>query len=196
MAGGRNSVFRSKEGAEDNAYESHLIVSRKVRKGDVLVGIAASGVTPFVLAALGAARSKGVKTILVTCNPNPALRSLAHVTIVPNVGPEVLTGSTRLKAGTATKLVLNMLTTISMVQIGKVYGHWMVDVQPRSNKLKARAIRLIQKIGGVTEPRAEALLKRTRGHVKDAIVMAKKNISYSSAQKLLKRHNGFLKKII
>jgi N-acetylmuramic acid 6-phosphate etherase len=196
MAGGNSSVFRSKEGVEDNALEAQRIVRRKVRRGDVLVGVASSGVTPFVLAGLGSARSRGAKTILVTCNAFVVSKSLADIVIAPEVGPEILTGSTRLKAGTATKLVLNMLTTMSMVQIGKVYGHWMVDLQPRSQKLKARAVRLIQKLAGSAEPDAMRYLQKANNHVKRAIVMARKNLSFSAAQKLLKKRHGFLKQII
>lgn len=192
MAGGPAAVFRSQEGAEDRALEAERAVKRLVRRGDVLVGVAASGVTPFVLAALGRARRRGARTILVTCNPRAAVGSLADAVIAPSVGPEVLTGSTRLKAGTACKMVLNMLTTLSMVRLGKVYRHWMVDLQPRSRKLVARGLRLIRSLGGVPEDEAARCFKRSGGRVKTAILMARLNISRAEAEKRLRKAKGFL----
>jgi N-acetylmuramic acid 6-phosphate etherase len=196
MAGGNSSVFRSKEGAEDRAWEAEKIVRRKVRRGDVLVGVAASGVTPFALAALNAAKRRGAATILVTCNFEAAYKALADVTIAPRVGPEVLTGSTRLKAGTTCKMALNMLTTLAMVRLGKVYKHWMVDLQPRSTKLVARGLRLIRRLGGASEEEAPALLKKAGGRVKTAIVMARRGVSRARAEALLKKNGGFLHKIL
>ncbi|HJV58744.1 MAG TPA: N-acetylmuramic acid 6-phosphate etherase, partial [Methylomirabilota bacterium] len=149
IAGGRRTVFRSSEGAEDDGPEGARQIRRRVRPGDVVVGIAASGVTPFVRAALQEARRRGAATALVTCNPDvPA--SAARVVIALAVGPEVLTGSTRLKAGTATKLALNTLTTASFARLGKVYGNRMVDLRPRSAKLRARALRLVGQLGRVS----------------------------------------------
>src|SRR5437660_2189520 len=139
MAGGRASVFRSREGAEDDAQDAIRRLRARARPGDVVVGISASGVTPFVRAALREARARGCRTVLVSCHPSRSLRGLADVLVAPAPGPEVLAGSTRLKAGTATKLVLNTLTTASMARLGKVYGNRMVDVQPRPRKLRARA---------------------------------------------------------
>src|SRR5436189_533026 len=127
MAGGRPAVFRSREGAEDDARAAARAVGARVRHGDVVVGVSASGVTPFVRAALAAARRRGARTVLVACNPTTARGSRADVVVAPATGPEVLAGSTRLKAGTATKLVLNTLTTASMARLGKVYGNRMVD---------------------------------------------------------------------
>jgi N-acetylmuramic acid 6-phosphate etherase len=196
MAGGRPSVFRSREGAEDRALDAERAVRRGVRRGDVLVGVAASGVTPYVLAALDAARRRRARTVLVTCNPSPELRRMADVVIGPAVGPEVLTGSTRLKAGTATKLVLNALTTLSMVRLGKVYRHWMVDLQPRSRKLRARAARLIRHLGRVTEEEAAALLRKAGGSAKTAVVMARRGVSADEARRLIRRAGGFLHKIL
>ncbi len=196
MAGGHDSVFKSREGAEDGALEAQRQIRRRVKTGDVVVGVAASGVTPFVLVGLGTARKKKAKTVLVTCNPQAALHNIADVVIAPNVGPEILTGSTRLKAGTAIKMILNMLTTLSMVRVGKVFGHWMVDVQPRSKKLVARAIGLVQRLGHVSEKKAGLLLKNSRGKVKIAIVMARKNISLPEAEKQLRKAKGFLNKIL
>ncbi len=191
MAGGRSSVFRSKEGAEDRAAEAAAQVRRKIRRGDVLVGIAASGVTPYVQAGLKAARAQGANTILVTCHPK-INRKTADVVIAPGTGPEVIAGSTRLKAATATKLVLNALTVATMVQMGKVYGNRMVDLQPRSHKLRARATRLIQELGNVPAKKAHTLLKASGGNAKTAILMARKNIPAVTARQLLALTRGRL----
>jgi len=196
MAGGPTAVFRSKEGAEDSEKEAVAACRRVgVRSNDVVVGIAASGVTPFVGAALRYARGRKARTVLLTCNPNSPAR-VAHVTIALRTGPEILTGSTRLKAGTACKMVLNMLTTASMVQLGKVYGNRMVDLQPKSRKLVERGIRLIRELGHVEETEARGLLKESSGHVKMAIVMARKQLPYAAASALLKRKKGFLKDVL
>ena len=154
MAGGRASVFRSREGAEDDGAAAAREVRRRVRRGDVVVGVSASGMTPFVRAALREARRRGATTALVACHATPAAGAEARVVIDPRPGPEVLAGSTRLKAGTATKLVLNTLTTASMARLGRVYGNRMVDVQPRSRKLRDRALRLVEELSGVSRSRA------------------------------------------
>src|SRR3990167_770785 len=168
IAGGRRAVFRSAEGAEDRAADARTLVRRRVRTGDVVVGIAASGVTPFVTAGLAEAAKRGAGTILVTCNPRAV--STAHIRIRLSVGPELLTGSTRLKAGTATKLVLNMLTLGAMVQLGKTYGNLMVDVRPTSRKLRARALRIVRELTGASAPSAARLLRRAAGRVKVAVL--------------------------
>ncbi len=172
MAGGKKAVFRSQEGAEDRQLEAERKIKHLVRKGDVVVGISASGVTPFVEVALREAKKRGARTVLVACNPRSPMRSLAEVVIAPQVGPEIIAGSTRLKAGTATKLVLNRLTVASMVQLGKVYGNLMVDLQPRSRKLKARAERLVKLLTGLSHQKAKRLLKKSLGNVKAAVSMA------------------------
>ncbi|MBI1846060.1 MAG: N-acetylmuramic acid 6-phosphate etherase, partial [Candidatus Rokubacteria bacterium] len=159
MAGGRASVFRSREGAEDDAAAARRAVRARVRAGDVLVGVSASGITPFVRAALAEARRGRAATVLVACNPQRSGRRLARVVIAPSPGPEVLAGSTRLKAGTATKLVLNTLTTASMARLGRVYRNRMVDLQPRSRKLVARALGLVEELGGVSRAGARRLLR-------------------------------------
>lgn len=191
IAGGRGSVFKSKEGAEDRKQEAVRIFSGKLKKHDVLVGIAASGVTPFVAGALETAKRKSAATILITCAKSP-LAKKNDCTVTLNVGPEVITGSTRLKAGTATKLALNILTVASMVRLGKVYRNWMVDLQPKSRKLEARAVRLIEHLGGVSADKAESLLKQAHHRVKPAILMARKKLSYPDAMKKLKANAGFL----
>ncbi len=193
MAGGRGAVFRSREGAEDDAAAARRAVRARVRRGDAVVGISASGVTPFVSAALAEARRRGAATVLVACNARVRPRAAARVIIAPAPGPEVLAGSTRLKAGTATKLVLNTLTTASMARLGKVYGNRMVDLQPRSAKLRARARRLVEELGGVSRARARKLLAEARGRVSLAIVMARRRLGARSAARILGEAGGSLR---
>ena len=195
IAGGRRSVFRSAEGAEDDGPEGARQIRRRVRRGDVVVGIAASGVTPFVRAALREARKRGAATALVTCNPQvPA--SAARVVIALAVGPEVLTGSTRLKAGTATKLALNTLTTASFARLGKVYGNRMVDLRPRSAKLRARALRLVRQLGRVSPREAQRLLAASGASAKVAIAMARLGVDAPEARRRLKRAAGSLRRAL
>ena len=194
MAGGRASVFRSREGAEDDARAARRAVRARVRRGDVVVGVSASGVTPFVRAALAAASVRGAATILVACN---AARAEGRALLIaPAPGPEVLAGSTRLKAGTATKLVLNTLTTASMTRLGKVYGNRMVDLQPRSAKLRARAERLVAEIAGVGSARARRALRGARGNVRVAIVMARRNLPANAAARALRAAGGSLRSVL
>jgi len=208
MAGGRASVFRSREGAEDDARAgARAVQARAVADVDVVVGVSASGVTPFVKGALAAARRVGANTVLVTCSAtgassrrpsharNTSRGGAVDVVISPAPGPEVLAGSTRLKAGTATKLVLNTLTTASMARLGKVYGNRMVDVQPRSRKLRARAARLVVEIGGVSPARARRLLAAADWRVPVAIVMARRALPATDAARIL-RATGSLRSVI
>jgi N-acetylmuramic acid 6-phosphate etherase len=192
IAGGRKAVLKSVEGAEDSRKES-VGELKKIRLGkkDVLVGIAASSTTPFVESALSYARKKGIGTVVVTCNP--VERGAADVVISVLVGPEVVVGSTRMKAGTATKMVLNMLTTASMVKLGKTYGNLMVDVQPKSSKLRDRAKRIVMEIAGVGEEKASKLLKKSGWDVKVAVLMEKKGLSAQEAKDVLRKNNGFLR---
>lgn len=194
MAGGRSSVFRSKEGAEDHAVELTQRWGRSLRSIDVVVAVAASGVTAFAQKALAMARRRRAGSVFVTCNPRAVPPS--DVRILLRTGPEILTGSTRLKAGTATKMILNMLTTMTMVRLGKVYGQWMVDLQPRSKKLVARGINLISHLGPVPFPRARRLLVSSGGHVKTAVVMARTGMPRRQAERVLKRAGGFLRKAL
>ena len=195
IAGGRGSVFRSREGAEDDQAAARRAVRGRVRRGDVVVGVSASGVTPFVRAALAAARRRGAATVLVACNAEGArgARSSTNIRIVPLTGAEVLAGSTRLKAGTATKLVLNTLTTAAMTGLGRVYGNRMIDLQPRSAKLYERALRLVADLGGVSRGRARAALKASRGRVRVAIVMAKSGGNAVEASRALAAAGGSLR---
>jgi N-acetylmuramic acid 6-phosphate etherase len=196
MAGGRSAVFRSKEGAEDSDAAAAQAVRRLVRRNDVVVGIAASGVTPFARSALRAGRKKGARTLLVTCHPDPRQAREADIVIGLRTGPEVLTGSTRLKAGTSCKMVLNMLTTGAMVRLGKVYGHWMVDLQPKSKKLVERGKRLIRELGKVGAPQAERLFKEARRQIKPAILMARRGYDFKEARKALAATGGLLEAAI
>ena len=195
IAGGHDAVFRSREGAEDDGRAARRAVRRRVRRGDVVVGISASGVTPFVRAGLAAARGQGAATVLVTCNAEGArgARSAASLRVVPLTGPEVLAGSTRLKAGTATKLVLNTITTAAMTGLGRVYGNRMIDLQPRSAKLYERALQLVTDLSGVSRDRARAALKASHGRVRVAIVMAKSGGNAIEAARALAAAGGSLR---
>ena len=195
IAGGRRSVFRAAEGAEDDGPEGARQIRRRARRGDVVVGIAASGVTPFVRAALREARRRGAVTLLVTCNPQVPARA-ARVVIALAVGPEVLTGSTRLKAGTATKLALNTLTTAAFARLGKVYGNRMVDLRPRSAKLRARAQRLVRQLGRVSPRKAERLLRAAGGRAKLAIAMARLHVDAPEARRCLRQAANSLRRAL
>ncbi len=190
IAGGRSAVFRSREGAEDRAGNARSLVSRRVRCGDVVAGITASGVTPFVDAGLRAAARRGAATILITCHSRTAIP--ADVRIAVDVGPELLTGSTRLKAGTATKLVLNMLTLGAMVQLGKTHGNFMVDVKPTSRKLRARAIRIIQAVARCSPQAASRALDASRDRTKVAALMVARGLTARAATLRLARHRNRL----
>jgi N-acetylmuramic acid 6-phosphate etherase len=196
MAGGRASVFRSREGAEDDERAATRAVRRLVRQGDVVVGISASGVTPFVRAALREARRLSAATALVACNATRVGSVPARVVIDPRPGPEVLAGSTRLKAGTATKLVLNTLTTATMTRLGRVHGNRMVDLQIRSRKLRERALRLVEELGEVPRARAVRSLTLAGGRVRIAIVMARTGASPRDAARALRLAGGSLRRVL
>ncbi|HLG59419.1 MAG TPA: N-acetylmuramic acid 6-phosphate etherase [Vicinamibacterales bacterium] len=182
MAGGRDAIFAAKEGVEDNYEEGARAITRlRPTKKDVVIGVSASGMTQFVRGALTRARKTGARIIFVTCDPGTELQTFVDLTIAPGVGAEVIAGSTRLKAGTATKLVLNMLTTGAMVRIGKTYGNLMVDVQTNSEKLKDRARRIVNIVTGLEYDEADRVLKVARWNVKVAIVMQKTGLSYPKA---------------
>jgi N-acetylmuramic acid 6-phosphate etherase len=190
MAGGHDAVFKAKEGVEDNYEEGARSIGRlRLGKKDVVVGVSASGMTPFVRGGLTRARQAGAKIIFVTCWPGSELQNFVDLQIAPAVGPEIIAGSTRLKAGTATKLVLNMLTTISMIKLGKTYGNLMVDVKTGSEKLKDRARRIVMIVAEVDYDAADTLLKRAKWNVKVAIVMQRANLSMVQAQRRLKKAN-------
>jgi N-acetylmuramic acid 6-phosphate etherase len=188
MAGGQDAVFRAKEGVEDNFEEGARSIARlRLTRRDVVVGVSASGMTPFVRGALTRARKASAKIIFVTCWPGSELQNFVDLQIAPAVGPEIIAGSTRLKAGTATKMVLNMLTTVSMIKVGKTYGNLMVDVQTGSEKLKDRARRILSIVTGVTYDEADVLLRRAKWNVKAAIVMQKASVTLPQALKRLRK---------
>ncbi len=198
IAGGDIALRRSVEGEEDKPEQgAQAVREHQLTPQDVLVGIASSGRTPYVLGALKEARTIGVKTIFLSCVP-PAeeLKTYVDHFITPIVGPEIITGSTRLKAGTATKLVLNMLTTVSMVKLGKVYNNLMVDVHASNTKLVERSIRIVQTVTGVDATIADTALKQADGNAKIAIVMLVKEINRTDAIALLEKHGGFLRPIL
>jgi len=197
MAGGQGAVFEAKEGVEDNYEEGGRSVARlRLSSRDVLIGVSASGITPFVRGALTRARKAGAKIIFVTCWPGSELQNFVDLLIAPSVGPEIIAGSTRLKAGTATKMVLNMLTTISMIKWGKTYGNLMVDVKTGSEKLKDRAKRIVHVVTGLDPAEAEALLKRARWNVKAAIVMQKAGLTLPQAMKRLRQADNSVREAI
>jgi N-acetylmuramic acid 6-phosphate etherase len=187
MAGGQEAVFRAREGVEDNFEEGARSMARlRVNKRDVIIGVSASGITQFVRGALTGGRKKGARIIFVTCWPGTELQNYVDLIIAPAVGPEVIAGSTRLKAGTATKMVLNMLTTIAMIRVGKTYGNLMVDVQTGSEKLKDRARRIVAVVTGADPEEAGELLQRAKWNVKAAIVMKKAGLTFPQALRRLR----------
>ena len=197
IAGGHRALVRAVEGAEDYACDGvQTIRKKKVKENDVVVGLAACGMTPFVHGALKEARRIGAATIFVTCAPEAVGRIPAEIIINPVVGPEVITGSTRMKAGTATKLVLNTLTTGAMVRLGKVYGNLMVDLQATNEKLRDRSLRIVMEMTNLSRPSARRLLARAQGKVKAAIVMHFRRTNLAGALKILDECNQFLRKAI
>jgi N-acetylmuramic acid 6-phosphate etherase len=197
IAGGHRALTNAIEGAEDNrqAGEEDLRGVELDAK-DVVCGIATSGRTPYVLGGLAYAQSLGAVTLGVTCNEVSELSEVSDVLIAPVVGPEILSGSTRLKAGTATKMVLNMISTGTMIRIGKTYGNWMVDLRATNVKLKDRSIRIVSGITGLDRERAESLLARCDGEVKTAIVSQALGVEKIEAQRRLKVAGGRLRAAI
>jgi N-acetylmuramic acid 6-phosphate etherase len=197
MAGGKDAVFKAREGVEDDFEEGARALTR-LRPGrrDVAIGVSASGITPFVRGALTRARKAGSKIIFVTCWPGTELQNFVDLIIAPAVGPEILAGSTRLKAGTATKMVLNMLTTVAMVRIGKTYGNLMVDVQTTSEKLKDRARRILAVVTGLDYETADKLLRKAQGNVRAAIVMQKTGLSHTRAMARLRKAKDSVREAI
>jgi N-acetylmuramic acid 6-phosphate etherase len=194
MAGGESAMFKAKEGAEDSADEgAALMDAKEAGANDVVMGIAAGGTTPFVHGALRRAAARGAKTVFLSCVQPVPTEPKVDVVIRPLTGPEVVTGSTRLKAGTATKLVLNSITTISMVRLNKVYENLMVDLRATNVKLWDRGARIIATLTGLEKDAAMDLLKKSGGHVKVAIVMHKRNVGLDEAQTLLAKADGKLR---
>jgi N-acetylmuramic acid 6-phosphate etherase len=200
IAGGDRALRSPIEGAEDSAEDGRVAIRAEVvRAQDVVCGIAASGTTPFVWGALEEAEVRDATTVLVTCNTRwgeqPHAKLVDYCVLIP-VGPEILAGSSRLKAGTATKLVLNTISTASMIRWGKVYDNLMVDVRPLSSKLRRRARGLVSTLGKVNLERAEELLAASGGEVKTAIVVGRRGVDPIAARELLDRHGGILRRAL
>lgn len=193
IAGGRRALWRAIEGAEDDVDAATREVKRlKIGSGDVVVGITASRRTPFVLTVLQQSRRLGAKTVFLTCNPRRTVKIKVDVAICPVVGPEVVSGSTRMKAALAQKMILNMLTTTAMIRLGKVYKNLMVDLQVKSEKLKERSKRTIMEVTQVSYRKASTLLSRSGGSVKLAILMHRLGVDSKEAKRLLKESHNLL----
>lgn len=198
IAGGAPALVKSVEGAEDDVNAGLSAMNeRRVGTKDLVVGIAASGTTPYVRAALSQAQTLGAKTVLLTCADPPALlRDTCDECIVLRVGPEVVTGSTRMKAGTATKLALNTITTGAMIRLGKVYGNLMVDLRAWNDKLVDRSERIVMETTGLPREEARRVLAGAEGRVKVAIVMARRGVARTEAEQLIESSHGRLREII
>ena len=197
IAGGRKAVFRSQEGAEDvEADGATALMEHGVTPEDIVCGIAASRRTPYVIGAVKAARQMGCRTLFVTCNPREHFSLDVDVAICVVVGPEVVMGSTRMKSGTAQKLVLNMLTTASMIRMGKVYRNMMVDLQMTAEKLVERSRRTVMIVTGLDYQEATDVLESAGGHVKTALVMTLANVSRDEASQRLADADGFVRQAI
>ncbi len=198
IAGGVTALVKSAEGTEDDFDAGGAAVDAKeVRAGDVVFGIAASGTTPFVRGALVRAAARGAATILLSCTDPPKdLLVNVDLAILPKVGPEAVTGSTRLKAGTATKLVLNTVTTGAMIRMGRAYGNLMVDLVALSDKLKDRGERIVMEVCAVDREAARRALADAAGHVKTAIVMLKRRVDRAEAERLLREAGGYARRAV
>jgi N-acetylmuramic acid 6-phosphate etherase len=192
IAGGPRAVFRAREGAEDRGDEGTRAGDR-ARPGDLAIGVSASSVTPFVRGALEAARRRGARTVLVTASTAGDLAAVADIVVRLRVGPEVVAGSTRLKAGSATKLALNQITTAALASSGKVFGPWMVDLRAGSAKLKDRAVRIVAAAADLPSPRARRLLALSGGEVKTAVVMGRTGCTAAAARDRLREAGGDLR---
>lgn len=197
IAGGSGAMFRAVEGAEDDPdLGAAAIIEADVNERDTVVGISASGQAPFVLGALRQAVKRGAATVALTNNRPSEMEKVAAVTIAPVVGPEILAGSTRLKSGTAQKMVLNMISTGAMIEIGKTYGNLMVDVQTTNRKLQARAVRIVRQVTGASPERIEAALASAGGSAKVAIVTLQTGATPDEARQRLAHAGGFLRRAL
>lgn len=197
IAGGNKALTIAVEGAEDDEEKgSQVILEQRVNNKDIVIGITTSGTTPYVIAALKQSHLMGAKTVLLSCNPLSKKKTYIDYYITPLVGPEIITGSTRLKAGTATKMILNMITTTSMIKLGKVYKNLMVDLQANNQKLKKRSINIIKILTNLEDEKAIELLKQAKGNLKIALVMYLKKVDYNTALNHLKINNYILRKAL
>ncbi|MBI2251811.1 MAG: N-acetylmuramic acid 6-phosphate etherase [Armatimonadetes bacterium] len=197
IAGGEKALYQSVEGAEDSKKNALIELKKyKFSSKDILAGISASGSTPFVASSLEYAKSLGADTIAITSNPKADITKWAKVSIIPLVGIEIIRGSTRLKAGTAQKLVLNMLSTAAMIKLGKVYGNYMVSLMPVNLKLKKRSLSMLQELSGLNQEKAQELLRKAKGNIKIALLMHLGNFSKIQADGLLKQNENNLRKAL
>jgi len=196
VAGGRRALTRAAEGAEDSPSRgAGDLAARRIGAHDVVVGVTASGGTPYVVGALRFARKRGAKTVLLTSNRNSPARRWASITIAPQTGAEVIAGSTRMKAGTAQKLILNMLSTAAMIRLGRVYNNWMVDLNMTNAKLRSRGLRILEEAAGASAPEAKRALAQSRS-LRVALVMLKTGQSASEARRSLQRTAGNLEQAL
>jgi N-acetylmuramic acid 6-phosphate etherase len=196
IAGGELALSRAVEGAEDHEEAGATQAHRVLTAQDITLGIAASGTTPFVLGFLKAAFDLGVPTGFLSFNKKKKVLPYVVYPIYPEVGPEIISGSTRLKAGTGTKLILNMISSISMIRLGKVYSHYMVDLSPSCHKLYRRAERILKALTGLSEEEAHLLLEKTQGNIKEALLIHHKQLSQPEAVLLLKRYGNNVRKAL
>ncbi len=197
IAGGSQAIQHAVEGAEDNHSQGKLdLQALNLTLNDVVVGLSASGRTPYVIGALNYANQIKAHSVSVSCNPDSPMTKVAVTSICPQVGPEVLTGSTRMKAGTAQKLILNMLSTAVMIKLGKTYQNLMVDVVASNDKLKARALRIVMQATECSQEEAKRALEQANQHAKQAILMILMDIDAAKAAMLLSKHKGFLRKAL
>ncbi|HUF31402.1 MAG TPA: N-acetylmuramic acid 6-phosphate etherase [Gemmatimonadaceae bacterium] len=198
IAGGLPALTKAQEGAEDRPEDADRDVDAlDVGPADFLIGIAASGTTPYVRAAVERASARGAKTGIVACSPPPGeLLGKVDVAIVPLTGPEVVTGSTRMKAGTATKLVLNTITTGAMIRLGKTYGNLMVDLRATNAKLRDRSERIVMEVCGISRTEAHQVLENAGGRVKTAIVMQKSGVGAADADRLIEAGGGVIRRVV
>jgi len=197
IAGGHTAILQAVENAEDNREQgAQDLKDIHFSRHDVLVGIAASGRTPYVLGALAYANELGATTVALTCNPDSAMAQVAAIALTPVVGPEIVTGSSRMKAGTAQKLVLNMLTTGAMIRSGKVYGNLMVDVEATNQKLVQRQVNIVMQATDCDDATARAALTACGGHCKTAILMVLAGLDADEAKALLSQHQGFIRQAL
>jgi N-acetylmuramic acid 6-phosphate etherase len=196
MAGGERAFLHAAEGAEDDEDAAIEIVNAEVKAEDAVVGIAASGTTPYTVTAIRRANMLGALTVAVTSNPNSPLASEADIAIAPRTGPEVIMGSSRMKSGTAQKLVLNTLSTGVMIRLGRVYSNLMTDMPATNEKLRNRAVRMVELAAGVPRPAAVQAIRDAGGNVKVAVIMAKKRTTPDDARALLEAHRGNLREVL
>ena len=197
IAGGDDALRHSIEGAEDQSENAIIdLDSAELMSGDIVIGIASSGTTPYVSRGLDYARKQGCYTVLITCNKAPYFIKKVDIVIAVDIGQEVIAGSTRMKSGTATKMILNMISTITMVKLGKIYDNLMVDLKAVNKKLLDRGTRIIMQITGLDYRSASDLLESSDKEVKTAVVMHNKKCDIITARKLLSKHDGFLREVI